>query len=243
MLRDLKSLYRNPLSAFDGEIGHVEDFYFIDQEWLVRYVVVATGAWMPGRQALISVHDLGGFHQDGSCPQINLTRQQIENGPSIDSHKPVSRQHEEQYYRDHGWPYWVGGGIWGIAGTPTVAPPHLMPGKEENGNDNPSQGDDPHLRSTRDMDGYHIQTGDGAIGRVADFMIDDGNWSIRHLVVATGRWFSGKEIVISPAQIARISYEQSAVFVNLTRETIREAPEHHAPPPSATHHDYEIFDD
>ncbi|HEY5752897.1 MAG TPA: PRC-barrel domain-containing protein [Chthoniobacterales bacterium] len=117
-----------------------------------------------------------------------------------------------------------------------------MPGKEENTGGHSSNGDDPHLRSTRDLGGYHIQTGEGAIGHVTDFMIDGRSWEIRHLVVETGHWFSGKEIVISPKHIDRISYEESKVFVNVTRDAIRRAPEYHVPQSDAAYHDTRNFD-
>ncbi len=58
----------------------------------------------------------------------------------------------------------------------------------------------------------------------------DTSWAILHVVVETGHWFSGKEIVISPANIDRISYEESKVFVSLTKEAILKAPEYHMPP-------------
>ena len=45
---------------------------------------------------------------------VKLTRKQIEDSPAIESHKPVSRQYEEEYYRYYGWPYyWQGDGLWG----------------------------------------------------------------------------------------------------------------------------------
>jgi hypothetical protein len=53
---------------------------------------------------------------------------------------------------------------------------------------------------------------------------------ICHLVVETGHWYSGKEIVIAQKQIERISYAESKVFVNITKEAILKAPEFHAPP-------------
>ena len=52
MLQSLKQLYGDKLGASDGEIGHVKDFYFDDQNWAVRYVVADTGSWLPGRQVL-----------------------------------------------------------------------------------------------------------------------------------------------------------------------------------------------
>ena len=94
----------------------------------------------------------------------------------------------------------------------------------------------------RVLAGYHIQTSGGAIGHVTDFIMDDKSSAICHLVVETGHWFSGKEIVISPKHVDRISYEESKVFVNVTKETILEAPEYHVPPLGAAYHDTRNFD-
>ena len=98
MLRSIKKLYGEELKATDGEIGHIKDFYFDDQNWAVRYVVVDTGLWLSRRLVLISPHVFTNFDLNGVRRGVNLTRKQIENSPDFDSHKPVSRQYEEEYY-------------------------------------------------------------------------------------------------------------------------------------------------
>ena len=100
MLRSLRQLYGKKLGASDGDIGHVRDFYFNDQQWAIRYVVADTGSWLSGRLVLIPPHAFGNLHQDADCLLVNLTRQQIENSPAIESHKPVSLQYQA---------YWDGG--------------------------------------------------------------------------------------------------------------------------------------
>jgi sporulation protein YlmC with PRC-barrel domain len=227
MLRSIKQLYGDKLSAADGEVGRVKDFYFDDEYWAVRYVVVDTGPWLAGRLVLISPHSFGSFYQNGDSLLVELTRKQIEKSPPIDAHKPVSRQYEEDYYQYYGWPnYWDGLELWGGAGYP-VAPLPYSPRRTGPGES--STDEDSHLRSSKSVAGYHIQTRDGSIGRVTDFMIDDKSWTIRYLVVETGHWFYGKEIVISPSDIERISYEESMVFVTVTQAAIRDAAEYHMP--------------
>ena len=235
MLRSIKQLYGEKLRASDGEIGHVKDFYFDDQKWVVRYAVVDTGSWLLDRLVLISPHAFGNLDQNRGFLLVNLTRQQIENSPPIESHKPVSRQYEEEYYRYYGWPsYWMGEGIWGMNAFPMVRPPpYPLPSEVAEESDSARNANDPHLRSTHAVTGYHLQTSEETIGHVTDFMMDDKSWAICHLVVETGTWFSGKEIVISPSHIDRISYEDSKVFVNLTKEAILQAPEFHVPTPSS----------
>jgi sporulation protein YlmC with PRC-barrel domain len=85
---------------------------------------------------------------------------------------------------------------------------------------------DPHLRSTHDVSGYHIQAADGEIGHVEDFIIDDETWAIRYLVVDTRNWWPGNKVLISPKWIERVSWNESKVFVNLTREKIKHSPEY-----------------
>jgi uncharacterized protein YrrD len=229
MMRTIRQLYGKTLAASDGEIGHIEDFYFDDQQWAVRYVIVDTGSWLPGRQVLLSPHAFRSILEKEDALQVILTRQQIEDSPEIASHKPVSRQYEEDYYRYYGWPsYWDGGGMWGLSGVPATPWPYLMPDQQTTTPGAPlSNGNDPHLRSTQAMNGYHIQTRDGPIGHLTDYVIDEQSWAICQLVIQTGHWFSGKEIVLSPQDVDRISYEQSTVYVSKTKEAISAAPQYH----------------
>jgi hypothetical protein len=74
--------------------------------------------------------------------------------------------------------------------------------------------------------GHRIQARDGEIGDVEDFVIDDDTWAIRYLIVDTGNWWPGKKVLISTPWIERISWELSTVFINLTREAIKQGPEY-----------------
>lgn len=98
MLRSIRQLYGKTLGTSDGDVGHVKDFYFDDQQWVVRYVIAETGTWLLRRLVLISPDAFGNFSPEANSLLVNLTRQQIENSPVIESQKPVSRQHEEEYY-------------------------------------------------------------------------------------------------------------------------------------------------
>jgi hypothetical protein len=85
---------------------------------------------------------------------------------------------------------------------------------------------DPHLRSTHDVSGHHVQASDDEIGHVEDFIIDDETWAIRYLIVGTRNWWPGKKVLVSPQWIKRVSWSESKVFVNLSRETIKQSPEY-----------------
>jgi hypothetical protein len=230
MLRSIKQIYGNKLGASDGDIGHVKDFYFDDQNWIVRYLVADTGSWLPGRQVLLSPHAFGSLYQDGKVLCANLTRKQIEDSPSLESHKPVSRQYEEEYYNYYSWPYYWQGtasssmSVFPILGLPSK--PSLSEAGTASGH-HPADPADSHLRSTQAVSGYHIKGSDGPVGHCSDFMIDTQSWAIRELVIKTGHLLSGKEVQISTSTVDHISFDESTVFVNLMRETIEQSPAHH----------------
>ena len=221
MLNKAKTLTGYKLNSIDGEIGKVTKFYFDDQYWAIRYLVADTGNWLTGRQVLISPHALIAVNKVEQYISIDLTKKQIENSPSLNSDKPVSQQFELSYYGYYGWPtYWNGPFMWGPY--PTI----IRNSEKWKESTTDKKAWDPHLRSTHNVSGYHIQAPDGEIGHVDDFIIDDETWAIRYLVINTQNWWPGKKVLISPKWIERISWGESKVFVNLPRETIKLSPEY-----------------
>jgi hypothetical protein len=237
MLRSVKQLYGDKLGASDGDIGHVKDFYFDDHNWAVRYVVADTGTWLTSRQVLLSPHAFGSLDQAGKVLRVNLTRKQIEHSPSIESHKPVSRQYEEEYYRYYGWPYyWQGDGLWGMSGFPILElPAKPLPSEPATASGPRPKRADAHLRSTQAVKGYHIQASDGINGHVCDFMMDDKSWAIVQLVIKTGHRLSGKDVLIPTKDVDRISYEESTIFVSLSMEAVEQSPAPDLAPAGVAH--------
>jgi sporulation protein YlmC with PRC-barrel domain len=227
-MQSIKQLYGKKLGASDADLGHVKDFYFDDQSWAVRYVIVDTGNWLPGQQVLISPHAFPGIFVEGKVIQVNLTRKQIEGSPVIETHKPVSRQFEEEYHHYYGWPYyWEGDGLWGgMRGFPVMeTPPNFSPGDRVAPAVAKVENADSHLRSAQAVTGYHIMANDGVTGFICDFLMDPKSWAIHEIVVKTGHRFTGKEVRIPVSQVDRISYKESTVFVKLTKEAIEKSPE------------------
>jgi hypothetical protein len=222
MLYMVKTLKGYKLNGMDGEIGRVKEFYFDDRHWTIRYLVADTGSWLAERQVLISPYALLSIVQEEQHIDIDLTKKQIEDSPSLDSDKPVSRQFEQNYFGYYDWPvYWRGPHQWG-------ASPSLERDGEKRGSfpKNEAEPWDHHLRSTQAVSGYHIQAADGGIGHVEDFIIDDETWAIRYLIVGTLNWWPGKKVLVSPQWIERVSWGESKVFVNLSRAIIRQSPEY-----------------
>ena len=218
MLQDIQHLYDLKLSATDGDLGQVKDFYFDDQSWKIRYLVVDTGNWLPGRQVLLSPDAFnpaafGALNAKPGHLHVNLTRRQIEDSPSIETHLPISRQHETGYYQYYGWPVYWDAGLLDVARPPTNAPEGMA---ERNLRHGQQQQGDLHLRSTKAITGYDIHASDGLMGTVNNFLIDGKSWRIREITAETGHWFTIRTIHIPTAQITGIGYDESAVFVDLS---------------------------
>jgi len=221
MLINVKTITGYTLDSLDGEIGKVNEFYFDDRHWTIRYLVADTGNWLTGRLVLISPYALVEAAREEQHVEVNLTKIQIENSPSLDSDKPVSRQFEEAYYGYYRWPaYWDGPYVWGVY-------PNFVRDSEQWRER--AQGEkkwDSHLRNTGEVTGYHIQGADGEIGHVSDFVIDDATWTIRYLVIDTRNWWPGTKVLVSTSWVDGVSWSESKVFVNLTLEAIRQSPEY-----------------
>jgi hypothetical protein len=133
---------------------------------------------------------------------LALTKEQVKGSPSIDVDKPVSRQHERDYYGYYGYPYY-----W------------------ESSQPSDRASSDIHLRSAKEVRGYHVQGSDEAIGHVADFIVDGESWEVRYLVIDASNWWFGKQVLVAPHWASRISWEDQKVYVDLSRQAIQNSPE------------------
>jgi hypothetical protein len=209
------------IRATDGDIGHVTDFYFDDERWAVRYLVVETGTWLSGRKVLISPISIGRPNWTDKVLPVSITKEQVQNSPDIDTEKPVSRQHEISYLGYYGYPYyWAGDGIWGAGAYPNL----MMTGYVPKPNVAPQQDDDPHLRSGNAVMHYHIEATDGDIGHVHSFLVDEETWAVRYIVVDTSNWWLGHQVLIAPQWINEVRWSDERVVIDLTRQAVKDAP-------------------
>jgi len=227
MLRSIKELRGYTIRATDGDVGKVRTFYFDDRFWTVRYLVADTGNWLVDRLVLLSPLALGEPDWDGKVFPVTLTTEQVENSPHISMDEPVSRQMEEELHNYYGWaPYWN-----------PAAYASAPPMREEE-----RRKGDPHLRSTREITGYHIQATDGQIGHVEDFVVEDGVWIIRYIVADTKNWLPGRKALVSPLWTREIDWAGRQVHVDLTQEEIRQSPEFDPSTPVNREYEVRLYD-
>ena len=223
MLWSLDHLRGYKLDATDGSLGSVEDAFFDDRSWMVRWLAADT-AWLFGRRVLLAPASLR--HPNATTHElpVGLTKEKIKAAPAVDLDQPVSRQHEAELVGYYGFaPYWGGlaAPIPPIAPYPATgvaAPGDVLPGEVERG--------DPYLRSGNEVTGYTIRATDDSVGHVEDLLIDDSDWTIRYLVVDTRNWLPGRKVLIAPTWVREISWDDREVSVVLTREQIERSPEY-----------------
>lgn len=234
MLRSMAELEDYAIRATDGIVGHVKNFYFDDTSWVIRYLVVDTGTWLTGRKVLISPISIGQPDWNEKVLPVSLTKQQLENSPDIDTHKPVSRQHEIDYFGYFGYPfYWGGAGLWGEGILPNTLMPSPVGLNEPLTSDQPDaehaadtahHDEDAHLQSCKAVMDYHLQAIDGDIGHVQGCLVDEDTWAIRYFIVDTSNWWLGHQVLIAPQWIQNVSWSDATVSVNLTQQSVKNAP-------------------
>ena len=228
MLRNVRDLRGYAIRATDGVIGKVDDFYFDDEDWAIRYLIVDTGGWLSGRKVLISPIAIGHPDWIGQLLPVSLTRAQVKRSPDIDTSKPVSRQHEAGYSFYYSYPYyWGGGGLWGMGAYPgsLTTEERFEEAMKTRRTAAALASDDCHLRSCQTLIGNQIHATDGEIGHVKDVLVDEHTWAIRYLIVNTSPWWGGDhEVLIAPPWITTVSWAQARVSVDLTRQAVKEAP-------------------
>jgi sporulation protein YlmC with PRC-barrel domain len=219
--RRVRDITKVALYGHDGQVGTVQELYFDDQNWAVRYLVVRTGGWLLGRDVLIAPVAIKRINDSDGSMRINLTKDQIEHAPSLGSAKAISRQFEEAYYKHFQWaPYWQPDTtLWGSP-VPYLDPAAMNP-------DDPAlleADEQSHLRGSFEVTGYRIHAKDGEIGHIEDLVVDDEDWIVRYVEVDTRNWLPGKKVLIQSGRIQQIDWENQSVTMSLTRYAIESAP-------------------
>jgi hypothetical protein len=252
MLRSMSDLEDYTIRATDGSVGLVKDFYFDDQTWVIRYLAIDTGNWLYSRSVLISPIAIGKPNWAERALPVSITREQVKGSPHIAAGQPISRQFEKQYLGYYRFSYyWDGVGLWGDGAAPGVlitgalASPPTEASREreiayEHAESTQQQQQqqqqdhqDIHLRSCKAVVGCHIHASDGDIGRVQGMLVDEDTWAVRYLIVETGHWWRGHQVLIAPQWIEAVGWQpkwikevgwaDAVVTVNLTRQAVQDA--------------------
>ena len=236
MLLLLSKLIGCILTASDGPIGHITAVFFDDQTWVIRYLVVDTGVWLAKREVLISLNSISNMSTAHGKVDASLTREQVKTSPDIDTHMPISRQHEIAYQKHFTHPsFWRAKGAAQDQPFPMTAPlssPYGEPAALLAGDYNDPTSVDSHLRSNLSVTGYAIIASDASIGHasvghVKDFIWDEQSRAISYLVVETGNLYTGGRCVLLAIHFVKsIAWETNSLRVALTRSEVEASREY-----------------
>jgi hypothetical protein len=226
MFRSVKDLRHTAVNATDGRIGFVEQAFFDDEKWTIRYLVVDTDQDSGDRQVLISPMAVTSSDPEATGTiNVRLTRRQVADSPDIDTEQPVSRQKELEHNRYFVLPmYWGGTGLWGSHGMPAELA--MLPAEPPTALQEPA---DLHLRSSREVIGYRVRANGVRIGHIEDFLYDDASWRIRYIEVDTRNWIGGRHVLVPPKWAQSVSWDQRSILFDLPVEAVRTAPEYLSP--------------
>jgi hypothetical protein len=126
-LRSCNEVSGYVVEASDGEIGHVVDFV-VDDNWVLRYLVIDTRNWLPGRKVLVPMSKLESVQWSDRSISVEMTKEEISNSPEYDPAQPISQDHEVELLQYHERPIYVdqaehmGKARWTGANTETRTP-------------------------------------------------------------------------------------------------------------------------
>lgn len=229
MLKSLKEMSGFTLLASDGEIGTVDDFYFEEGTWKIRYTVVDTGRWLPGRRIILSPLSIGRPDWENKRLPVALSRATVEGSPDVPPELPIQRADEEDLHKHYLWePYWIpglGGVIETVGGPVGPIPMDVEDVDEEEPAATPDEAPpEPRLYAATEMLGFDILSTDGSIGHLEDFLLDDMSWTLRWLVVDTGVWIQGKKALIPTSWVAALEHAAATIQLDLPKELIQSSP-------------------
>ena len=215
----------------EGSVGVVRDLLFDDRSWVIQYIVVEANVPSGEQRVLLTPSVVEQADWRNRRLQIRLDRDQIIKAPKFDRTMPVSRRKLLEAER---WAY----------RSPVVAKA-VSPASAAAANQSVSAENDAHLRSLREVRRYFVEATDGAVGRIADVILDDqagrpARWRLLNLIIDTGSWLVGRKRCVSPRWATAVCWEDQTVSLRLTRQQIMDAPDFNPQQPLGQRREEEV---
>jgi len=213
MLQRLRDLEGEKVRGIDGDIGHISEFLFDMNTWHIRYAVVDVGPLVFHHKVLIFPDAFNGQSDDRFS--VQLTREQIQNSPDINTDKPMSLAQEEGLFKYFGWaPYWQN--------DYDLSAPGAMPLGIYNNSVLESRGDDlkKNLKDTRQVRGYHVRAENAEAGEVDDLICETSDWTVPFVLIDVGNFFHGKKVLLPAKHITNISWTNHEVQCEVSADTV-----------------------
>lgn len=96
------------IEATDGKIGSIYDLIFAPADWIIRYLAVDTGAWLPGKKVIIPVASVTRIDSANKSVVVSITRDQVKDSPGLEALDKLDREFEERLFAHFQRPgYWI----------------------------------------------------------------------------------------------------------------------------------------
>ena len=212
------------IDAVDGEMGKIKDLYFDDQKWAIRYAVVDTRKWLPGRRVLLSPTSFVNLNNESDYLEVEYDKEAVRNSPEIPDEDAISKDIEDSIAGYYGWNrYWTGNMLWGPQDRPLANFQHNeMTEKETRYNQQLETQQAYDLRSEDETMDYKVHASNGKLGKVIDMIYDDEYWKIGYIVVASSEnymeptWF-----VFDTDAIESVDWYEGDIYIKTTVEAAK----------------------
>ena len=235
-LLDTQSLSHFKILCTDGELGKIKDFYFDEQWFYLRYLVVDTSLFLIRHLVLISPICFDYIDIDKNEIHLNLSKQKLEDSPPFGFEETVSMKYERAYHQHFSWPYY---GRYNL--TPWTIGPYGIPWPYyESDSDNPEydivkqkndlieEAKKTRLRSTRELRGYSLRGKDNKkFGHLQSLILNTVKYSVEYFVIDTINYWPSKLVLVRPNWIKFINWEKKEVGFNLSKKLIVESPNYY----------------
>lgn len=219
MLHTLNDLEDFTVNAADGYIGKVKDFYFDDRTWIIRHLVVEAGTWLKHRKVLLTAASIKYVSRESKTITVDLSMNQVKNGPGIDQNLVVSPQTEIDYLSYYGYSFYRGAtDTQGQDDEHQVAETFAVIDAVRRMNG------DRHLRSCKEIINYNFEAVDSQVGHLQGMLFDEDTWSVQYLIANTSNWWLGHQVLLEPQFIKDISWGDAKIYVDMLRQQVQDAP-------------------
>jgi hypothetical protein len=206
-------LTRYKLQAEDGRAGTIKDVLFDDSRWAVRHFVVESGGLLSKHKVILDPNEAMEPDSDERVLPVRLTKDEIKRHPIPESDPPLSHSTKRSgpdAMRSAGAGSMIGAGpaeLTMTASSPAYESSHIDP--------------DPRLRSFADVQDYTLRSGVEDVGKVTDFVLDPGNWSVPYAVVELTD--EHRSVLLPTEQISKIGFPDRVLQTEMMPELLREA--------------------
>jgi PRC-barrel domain len=89
--------------------------------------------------------------------------------------------------------------------------------------------------------GWTIESTDGEIGKVDDFLFDDDRWTVRYLQAQTGDWLNNRRVLLSPVSFDGVDRDRKRIRLSVTRDQVKRTPDLDARQPISRRYEADYY--